>query len=410
MTTASFREQLKAVKPAVKVATQKIGNLPDSANAWVKDGLDHINIARQSATNIGKTLNLDYIRNWEHSVLGPFRCINSLWYFLRAKHRTDAIRSLAGPELRRFVDTRCDGFGGHLPNFRIMILDSMYKRVKSCHDIAAEIVRTVLPFDSYRENESGIRIRFEHTPWIAAGYEEIRSALKENRAPDFTDIAGRIEGEMADIYKPILKQLVREPTEAEILELTAAKKAEEKKLKKQNSKKHNQPREVPKAKHQRVDLAAIQNIDDDTLDTVINGNVAPVIATPFTPVDDDGTRPIVSAAFAAASVSAAAAVVSEVDSKVNLVNTLDEDVIVPGDDSNEVDGNVDVSTKGQDAITVNDQNYTLSEIQPQVVIGIDPSIGEDSTAHVDSIATMALPQETVAIVSTTTAVTDAAAA
>ena len=277
MATASFRDQLKAVKPAVKVAVSNIGNLPDSANHWVKDGVDHINIARQAMTSLGKTLNLDHVRNWEHSVLGPFRSLNSLWYFLRAANRSDTIRTLSGGELRRFVDSRCGGFGGHLPNFRIMILDSMYKRIKACSEISAEMIRTVLPFDSYRENESGIRIRFEHTPWIVAGYEEIRSALKEMREPNFTSIAGRIEGDLADIYKPILKQLVHEPTEEEINDLLQKKKAAERQLKKTNAQHHHQRQEAEKAKQPASIMSGIQNIDssidDETLDNLVNGNV-----------------------------------------------------------------------------------------------------------------------------------------
>lgn len=275
MATASFRDQLKAVKPAVKVAVNNIGNLPDSANHWVKDGVDHINIARQAMTSLGKTLNLDYVRNWEHSVLGPFRSLNSLWYFLRAANRSDTIRTLSGGELRRFVDSRCGGFGGHLPNFRIMILDSMYKRIQACSEISAEMIRTVLPFDSYRENESGIRIRFEHTPWIVAGYEEIRSALKEMREPDFTSIAGRIDGDLADIYKPILKQLVHEHSPEEIQELLQKKKIEERRQKKQNAINQQKRQEQEKPITVQSVMSGIQNIDDDTLDSAVNGNVDP---------------------------------------------------------------------------------------------------------------------------------------
>ena len=244
----TFQDQLKNFKPAT-IATVVGTTLPFSANAWVKDGVDHINVSRRSASQLGKALNLDYVRNWEHRVLGPFRSLNSLWFFLRAKERSDQIRSIVGASLRSFVDDECGGFGEHLPNFRPMILDSMYLRILDCQEIKAQMIKSVLPFDSYRENESGIRIRYDSTRWIIDGYEEIRRALKEGVEPNFTKIVGKIEGKREDLYQPILKLLVHEPTPEEIEELLKKKEAEERRQqkmfnKKQQKQKQQQPRPI----------------------------------------------------------------------------------------------------------------------------------------------------------------------
>ena len=297
MNPKSMRDQLKSIKPVVTQSTMNDSGLPFTANAWLKDGVDHINIARFAKTMLGKVLNLDYVRSWDHPVLGPFRSLNSLWFFLRARNRTDAIRNMTGGELRNFVDERCGGFGDHLPNFRGMILDSMYRRAKSCNEIQNEIIRSVLPFDSYRENEAGIRIRFEHSSWITAGYEEIRNALKEQREPDFGKTAGFIEGDANDVYRPFLNQLVRKASPEEIEELLLKKKRAEKKLK-QHLKRQQRRQEIgnqPTTEEVQPTstLGAIQDIDSVEPEVVkellpeTNG----AVEEPVQVIEDQTTQP-----------------------------------------------------------------------------------------------------------------------
>ena len=256
----SIHEQLKNFKAAT-IATAAGTTIPFSANEWVKDGVDHINISRRSASQLGKALNLDYVRNWEHKVLGPFRSLNSLWFFLRAKNRSDQIRSIVGASLREFVDKECGGFGEHLPNFRAMVLDSMYLRILDCPEIKAQMIKSVLPFDSYRENESGIRIRYDSTRWIIEGYEVIRKALKEGVAPDFLKIIGKIEGDVKELYQPILKQLVHEPTPEEIEDLLKKKEAEERRQQKMFNKKQQPPKPKQEQKPQVISQPIIHDID-----------------------------------------------------------------------------------------------------------------------------------------------------
>lgn len=265
----TFQEQLKNFKPAT-IATVAGVTLPFSANSWVKDGVDHINVSRRGASQLGKALNLDYVRNWEHKVLGPFRSLNSLWFFLRAKNRSDKIRAIVGTGLRTFVDSECGGFGEHLPNFRAMILDSMYLRILDCPEIKAQMIKSVLPFDSYRENESGIRIRYDSTRWIIDGYEIIRKALKEDIEPDFSKIIGKTEVSAEELYLPILKQLIREPSPEEIEELLKKKEAEERRQqkmfnKKQKQQKPKQDTQQAQAQEPAVEATQLSIQDIDTV-------------------------------------------------------------------------------------------------------------------------------------------------
>ena len=216
--TGSFKEALRNASPSVRKAS-----LPLNASSWRDDGVDHLNISRYGATNLGRCLNLDHVRYWEHPVLGPFRSLNSLWFFLRSKHKVDAIRNLTGSELKTFVDKRCGGFGGpFVANFRAVILDSAYQRLKESPDILEELKKSELPFDCYRTLASGIRIRFDHSTWLVAGYEEIRQAVKENREPCFRYAMDR-PGE--DLYAGVLRVLIPEQS---------AKSEEEVKTKLQN--------------------------------------------------------------------------------------------------------------------------------------------------------------------------------
>lgn len=107
-TRKSPREQLLDVRSAL-VGGQK-PRIPTNASSWEADGVDHINISRYGKTPLGKMLDMDHIRNFEHPLLGPFKTMNSLWFFLRARQPNDHIRVLNNPELRGFVFNSCGGF------------------------------------------------------------------------------------------------------------------------------------------------------------------------------------------------------------------------------------------------------------------------------------------------------------
>lgn len=200
MSKESLRTQVSKVKKAVlKIRTVH------NPGMWKKEGEDHINISKNSETKLGRLLSLDNVRHWEHSLLGPFRSLNSLWFFLKAVHKSDEIRTITGFDLKNFVNRRCGGQVGRIPHFQAVILESAYQRVLYCPDIAAAILESDLPFDCYRVvPASGVCVRFEHSTWLTRGYEEIREALKENREPNFNSFRDQ---EAGGIYDAVLKMV-----------------------------------------------------------------------------------------------------------------------------------------------------------------------------------------------------------
>ena len=196
------REQLMTVRSALVGGFQP--RIPTNASSWEADGVDHINISRYGKTPLGKMLDMDHIRNFEHPLLGPFKTMNSLWFFLRARQPNDHIRVLNNPELRGFVFNSCGGVKSGVPNFRAVVMHAAYLRIKAFKDITRLMIESELPFDSYKTLQSGIRVRFEHTLWVVNAFEEIRKALKEEREPNFSHLMDR---DAQDIYSGVLKML-----------------------------------------------------------------------------------------------------------------------------------------------------------------------------------------------------------
>lgn len=222
-TRPSHKDQLEQLLPNLHKT-----KMPANASAWLKDGVDHINITRGSDSKLGQMLSLDYARHWNHPILGPFQSLNTLWFFLRAKHKTDAIRDMHGNALKSFIERRCGGTAGFIANFRAVMMDSAYQRIKSCPEIAKALFESTLPFDCYRTiPESGIRIRFKHSLWFVGGYEEIRKALQEGRDPDFKLLMDNPKDAKETLYNGAVKALAPSATPEAIAEAEAALAASE---------------------------------------------------------------------------------------------------------------------------------------------------------------------------------------
>lgn len=175
----TMRNQLKQVKAAIH------HYLPNNPNSWIGDGIDHINIFRSGETALGRCLNLDFARRFNNPTLGHFRSINSAWFYLRAQNRDESIRDMNGSALKKYVNS-IGGAKELIPNFQALILHIAYLRIKGNKEFTNLILGTTLPFDCYQPNANGLATRFAHSSWFAEGHDEIRSAIRENREPDFT--------------------------------------------------------------------------------------------------------------------------------------------------------------------------------------------------------------------------------
>lgn len=156
---------------------------------WIGDGEDHINIWEHGETELGCILSPNYDLGLNHSIFGRFANMEAFWHYIQSEERDDRIRSMNGQTLKKFskmlTNTR-------VTNFRAIIMDSHYQRIKAYKVLVKSMKESTLPFDCYYINDkSGIRMRPVYFKWFLRGMEEIRNALKEDREPNFSFLLDR---------------------------------------------------------------------------------------------------------------------------------------------------------------------------------------------------------------------------
>lgn len=175
------RSQLRQIRQSV-IGGDLDGPSP-SPRMWVKDGVDHINLQLNGLTELGRKLSIAYNCHLDHPVLGPFLSMEALWQYINSEQRDDRLRVLSGNQLRVFSKQLTKV---RVVNFRAMIIDSYYQRIVSDAKVKEMLVNSDLALDCYYTNSSGVRIRRVFFKWFLMGLEEIRSALKEDRQPNYS--------------------------------------------------------------------------------------------------------------------------------------------------------------------------------------------------------------------------------
>lgn len=174
-----------------------------SADTWIEDGLDHINIYERSTVELGQALAHGNKLGFNHSIFGSFGNIEAFWHYIQSNERDDRIRQMKNETLKDFAKqlTR-----SKVTNFRAIIIDANYQRIKQYKEIVAEMIQSELPFDCYYYNQSDIRQRHQYSIWLIQGFEEIRKALKENREPDLSRF---LDVENSEIYQFVVPAYLR---------------------------------------------------------------------------------------------------------------------------------------------------------------------------------------------------------
>ena len=198
---------LKSFNQLKKVTSR----IPESPAHWEGDGVDHICIDRKAATELGRALSTGTDINWSHPVLGFFRSLDNLWYFLSVGKPHDALRRLQRREAIEFARNECGGLA-YYPNIEAVFLDSIYRYLKSKKHLVEKLTTCDLPFDIYYTNLGGIRSRRVTNLWMIDGYYEIQAALRENREPDLKPWVTHSE---QHIYHDIMVALGADPTTTE---------------------------------------------------------------------------------------------------------------------------------------------------------------------------------------------------
>ena len=197
--TGTMSHQLQKVKKHLHTSAPSGMRDPSpSPMKWKADGEDHINIWDNAATELGRYLSHNSELPFKHNIFGKFSSMENFWHYILSDERDDRLRSMRGTTLRIFSRKLTPT---KITNFRAIISDSNYQRIKSYASLSKEVAKSKLPFDSYYTNENGIRIRPSYFKWLIAGFEEIRKALKEEREPNFAFL---LDNPKSEIYQYVI--------------------------------------------------------------------------------------------------------------------------------------------------------------------------------------------------------------
>lgn len=183
----TYREKLASATRGRIPRTRRVRDPLPNISAMGTDGVDHINIYTQGETELGRNLTHTARLSLNHSIFGRFDSMQSFWEYIRSEERDDRLRNLHGERLRRMVKKLTPA---KVRNFRAIIMDANYQKIKQHPELVKAILASDKPFDCwYRYNRNnGVPVRPGYAHWLIWGYEEIRTALKEGREPDFGEL------------------------------------------------------------------------------------------------------------------------------------------------------------------------------------------------------------------------------
>lgn len=192
-----FKEQLAAVSNnLVKENMTKTKTLPANVNTIGEDGETHINLNPRGKTKIGHLLALETLTEIQTPLYGRFSSFLNLYSYLSARVTDDDLRTMNHARIRQHIRAVCKGVRANTPGLKAVVIDCMYRRILDDRRLYSLLKNSSLPFDSYTELPSGLRERSEHARWVCAGYEELRSAIQEERTPNLSIwLAGQVNAD-----------------------------------------------------------------------------------------------------------------------------------------------------------------------------------------------------------------------
>jgi hypothetical protein len=166
----------------------------------INDGEDHINIWAGATTELGKILDHNGPLPLNHSYFNNFDSMTAFWYYIRSKERDDRIRAMRPTAAYRFGKSLTLT---RVSNFKAIIGDSNWQRIKANKSLTEMIKKSTLPFDCYFVlRDTGMRRRPSFFGWLLWSFEEIRSAIKEGREPDFSSLLDVTDSGIYDFVLP----------------------------------------------------------------------------------------------------------------------------------------------------------------------------------------------------------------
>lgn len=189
-----------------------------------EDGADHLNMWVRGQTALGRFLDQRTAAPFIHSELGRFCSIEAFWKYVLSAERCDELRNLSGRKLRGLTRklTRAE-----VHNFRAIIMDANWQKLQQYAHWGYVLRDCALPLDCYYvyKREDGVRIRPDCGPWLIRGFNEIRTALRDDREPVFDFLKNRPHLSLADCLKfptPKPPLQAEEAEDRELIQLSRA--------------------------------------------------------------------------------------------------------------------------------------------------------------------------------------------
>lgn len=178
------------------------------------DGVDHINISPGGLTDIGYALDFKAQYKFTHNVFGYFATIQGFYNWLRSNSRDDAYRTVVSRALDNHARNNRDDLNAYVVNFRFLIVDAIWQKIKSYPTMLTAFRESELPFEMYydqfldrTDKEAGTtRSRPSIAQWIIPALQVMREAAKENTEPDLSYLIADKE-ELEEFYDSWRKQM-----------------------------------------------------------------------------------------------------------------------------------------------------------------------------------------------------------
>lgn len=203
----ALRTQLQGIRSAVTFHTKSepvIGN----------DGVNHINMAYNSETELGRFLSTRYRMPFTHPDYGDFNSIEGLWVYLSNlmdKETEVSVRLLYGGRLKN-IGSKLER--KKTAGFKTIISETIYQKIMANEEMRDALINNRLPLQLYYVGKENKRTVPAFSKWYIRAIYIIRKAIIDDKAPifDYSDerdfvLAREIQQELP------LEQLVTQVSE-----------------------------------------------------------------------------------------------------------------------------------------------------------------------------------------------------
>lgn len=237
-----------------------------SGRSFIQDGLDHINLWVNGATELGKLLSPDFAYFFELEPFGEFSSINALWTWLTTKDHPEILKKAPSYRLRAAVRARREnGLEIDFPNAEFICATAIARFINAHPQVADALVETKnVPILCYIVQENSFNIPHSFAGWWTEVISSIRSDLVDG-VPVNVDRFCKV-GDPRDAFSPIAQ-----PRSG----LLGSVAGFEKEFLHRSAKSSQKPAQPSVAKHQRANRYHSQQPEQD------DGGVKPVTLLTF---------------------------------------------------------------------------------------------------------------------------------